>query len=160
MRRIFLIGLAIVAVLVASFTLALAQETESDDDGLVPGRGPNFVDANGDNVCDNCSAQTANQFGWRYRQQNGFIDEDGDGVCDNCDGTGPHGPMNGRCAGFVDEDGDGICDNCPGSGSGPHGPHFVDADGDGVCDLMGSGPHGHGGRGLGHRGRGGNSNQP
>jgi hypothetical protein len=106
-----------------------------------------------------------------------FVDEDGDGVCDlmgTGEGYGPHGPRanqfaNGGCgANFVDEDGDGVCDLMgTGQGSGPHGPrtnqfanggcgaNFVDEDGDGVCDLMGTGqgfgPQGqmNGGRGYG-----------
>ncbi|HEX6386880.1 MAG TPA: hypothetical protein VF177_19620 [Anaerolineae bacterium] len=160
MKRYFLIGLGIVTILVASVTFVLAQETATDGDGLVPGRGPNYIDADDDGICDNCSAQMANQYGRRYRQKNGFIDEDGDGTCDNCDGTGPHGPMNGRGAGFVDEDGDGICDNCAGPVNGARGPHFVDADGDGVCDLRGEGPHGFQGEGPGNGRRGSNANQP
>ncbi len=60
------------------------------------GNQANFVDANGDGVCDN------------------FIDEDGDGICDTRANRGQ-----GR---FVDADGDGVCDN------------FVDEDGDGIND--------------------------
>jgi len=72
-----------------------------------------------------------------------FVDEDGDGVCDNCDGEGlaPQdgtGNQYGRnedravrgrgtgnqgkgayCDEFVDEDGDGVCDNCDGEGLAP-----------------------------------------
>lgn len=49
-----------------------------------------FVDEDGDGICDNCDG----------------VDCDGDGICDNdCDGDGV-------CDQFVDEDGDGICDNC------------------------------------------------
>ncbi|WP_125115251.1 hypothetical protein [Agathobaculum sp. Marseille-P7918] len=76
------------------------------------GRGRNYVDANGDGVCDN--------YGTGRGQY--FVDANGDGVCDNC-GTG-------RGQYFVDADGDGVCDNC---GTG-RGQYFVDADGDGVCD--------------------------
>lgn len=39
-------------------------------------RGPNYVDEDGDGVCDNCDGD---------RGPN-YTDEDGDGVCDNCDG--------------------------------------------------------------------------
>lgn len=102
--------------------------------------GANFVDVDGDGVCDE------------------FVDEDGDGVCDNAgqnamgegngymggrnaefDENGPRGTHQGSNggAGFVDADGDGVCDNC------------VDEDGDGVCDNAGAGEqqqkgHGHG----------------
>ena len=49
-----------------------------------------FVDEDGDGICDNCDC----------------VDCDGDGICDSiCDGDG-------ICDQFVDEDGDGICDNC------------------------------------------------
>ena len=57
------------------------------------GHGRNFVDANGDGVCDN--------YGTGRGQY--FVDADGDGVCDNY-GTG-------RGQYFVDADGDGVCDN-------------------------------------------------
>src|SRR6056297_1432327 len=73
-----------------------------------------------------------------------FVDEDGDGVCDNCEGeglapqdgtgnqygrNGTDGTVQGRgngnqakganCDEFVDEDGDGVCDNCEGEGLTP-----------------------------------------
>ena len=110
----------------------------------------NFVDADGDGVCDN------------------FIDEDGDGVCDHCANLGGgrgHRGFNGTCTNtqgsftrgnfvdadgdgvcdnFIDEDGDGVCDHCANLGGGrghrgfngtcTRGGNFVDADGDGVCD--------------------------
>ena len=57
------------------------------------GRSRNFVDADGDGVCDN--------YGTGRGQY--FVDADGDGVCDNY-GTG-------RGQYFVDADGDGVCDN-------------------------------------------------
>lgn len=64
----------------------------------------NFVDEDGDGVCDLCNFADVNNDGIC----DNFIDENGDGICDAC--------------GFVDEDGDGVSDN------------FTDADGDGVCD--------------------------
>ena len=106
-----------------------------------------------------------------------FVDEDGDGICDLMGtgaGNGPRGPFTygyaeGGCGeNFVDEDGDGICDLMgtgvsTGAGNGPNGSRaygysegswgtgFVDEDGDGVCDLMGTGAGG--GQGLGQQGR-------
>lgn len=81
------------------------------------GHGRNYVDADGDGVCDYYA-------GGRY-----FVDADGDGICDNCDGTGWH---------YVDTDGDGVCDYYGG------GRYFVDADGDGVCDNYAGGGRGAG----------------
>ncbi len=66
----------------------------------------NFVDADGDGICDNGDTHCS------------FVDADGDGVCDNGDT---------HCS-FVDADGDGICDN------GDTHCSFVDADGDSICD--------------------------
>jgi hypothetical protein len=56
-------------------------------------------------------------------QRTNFVDVDGDGICDNSQSGQCHGYGNGSrngyrngcgndCSGFVDEDGDGICDNC------------------------------------------------
>lgn len=79
--------------------------------------GPNFVDEDGDGVCDNCDG-TPNLYRYNYGNQNqegamngphspgpNFVDADGDGVCDNCamhqhdydyeyQSPGPHGRMN------------------------------------------------------------------
>lgn len=67
-----------------------------------PGCGRQFVDADGDGVCDNAGAMC------------GYVDEDGDGVCDLC-GAGRGGCPAGAGTAFVDEDG--VCDNL-GSGRG------------------------------------------
>jgi hypothetical protein len=101
-----------------------------------------------------------------------FIDENGNGVCDLAGtggGYGPNGFQYGGCGGnFIDENGDGICDLAgTGQGFGPYGDtyrvcgeNFIDEDGDGLCDLMGtgqgSGPQGRMGNGQG-RGRLGNA---
>ncbi|MCI8550146.1 MAG: hypothetical protein HFI68_06090 [Lachnospiraceae bacterium] len=101
--------------------------------------GGNFVDADGDGVCDLCSDYAAAGCGRHY------VDADGDGICDyagngcpRVDGTGTRGTCGGN---FVDVDGDGICDyagyGCPHEGRicGTCGGNFVDADGDGICDI-------------------------
>lgn len=55
-----------------------------------------------------------------------FVDENGNGLCDRYEqGTpmGQHGDhMKGHGANFIDENGDGICDNA-GTGSQRHGHH-------------------------------------
>ncbi len=62
----------------------------------------NFVDENGDGICDHYQSGTCPGYG------KGFTDENGDGICDHYQsGTCP-GYKNGK--GFVDENGDGICD--------------------------------------------------
>lgn len=98
------------------------------------GMGRNYVDADGDGVCDNWGTCS-------------YVDADGDGVCDNW----------GTC-GYVDEDGDGICDNCGvahGNYLAGNGRYFIDADGDGVCDNYAAGCLKRGrGRGRGNSGCG------
>jgi len=95
--------LVVAVVLVAIVALVPAVFAQEPMDGYGPGsapmfngpfgQGPQFVDEDGDGVCDN------------------FVDEDGDGICDH-DGTGQ-----GQGSGFVDEDGDGVCDH---AGNGEH----------------------------------------
>lgn len=54
----------------------------------------NYVDADGDGICDNCDNHCSGC--------GNMCDKNSDGICDNC-GTHTH---------FTDEDCDGICDNC------------------------------------------------
>ena len=65
-----------------------------------PGAGRNYVDADGDGVCDNTGAEKCGQ---------NYVDADGDGVCDNS-GTNEECGQN-----YVDADGDGVCDNYSGT---------------------------------------------
>lgn len=71
---------------------------------LAAGRGcrRNFVDADGDGVCDYAGSYCR------------YTDENDDGICDNC------GALAGACGGqnFVDADGDGVCDNYAAGGCG------------------------------------------
>ena len=61
----------------------------------------NFVDLNGDGVCDNAGSKVG--LGAKLN----FVDADGDGVCDNAgSGLGL-----GQKKNFVDANGDGVCDN-------------------------------------------------
>ncbi len=105
MKKVFLIILAACLLMTTGITAVFA----------VNGDGKNFVDKNGDMICDNkteCS-QKAN-----------FVDEDNDLICDrlseNCYGKG-----------FGDTDNDGICDN---QGENCKVDGFTDVDEDGVCD--------------------------
>ena len=59
------------------------------------GSGQNWVDADGDGVCDNWAS------GGRHQN---WVDADGDGVCDNW-------ALGGRHQNWVDADGDSVCDN-------------------------------------------------
>ena len=126
-----------------------------------------FVDEDGDGVCDVCGevpgesgfGRGMGMWGRGVDVEREFVDEDGDGVCDTCGVTPGEGGLSrgmgmwGRGVNgereFVDEDGDGVCDTCgvvPGEG-GELGPcwglgadgerEFVDEDGDGLCDVCG-----------------------
>ncbi len=71
-------------------------------------RGPNYVDADGDGVCDNRPA-----CGQGKGRRGGYVDANGDGICDN-QGAGARGQRNGQGGarrGYVDADGNGVCDN-------------------------------------------------
>ena len=83
--------------------------------------GQNFVDEDGDGVCDNWTGSG------RCGNGQGFIDQDGDGLCDNCGTQCVGGGQN-----FIDQDGNGLCDNWAsrpmdgtglGAGRGHHGCH-------------------------------------
>jgi hypothetical protein len=62
-----------------------------------------FVDKDGDGVCDLCGAELGEQmmYGWRYNSE-GDEQRPGWGRSENGEAT---------CEDFVDEDGDGVCDN-------------------------------------------------
>ncbi len=96
--------------------------------GRSAGTATNFVDNDGDGVCDYqgkggrrfMGSKGNRGFGARGNGAGRFVDKDGDGVCD-FSGT--------RGQGFVDADGDGVCDL-----RGTNGRGFVDADSDGIND--------------------------
>ena len=71
MKRLIILFLAVLMV-AGLATTAMAR-------GGGCGRGRNYVDADGNGVCDNCGTGTG-----RY-----YVDANGDGVCDNY-GTGCH----------------------------------------------------------------------
>lgn len=64
----------------------------------------NWVDANGDGVCDSYTGTPKQNKG---AVKPNFVDADGDGICDN----NKTGTPRGNRANFVDADGDGVCDN-------------------------------------------------
>lgn len=90
----------------------------------------NFVDTNGDGICDNHGTNCSI----------GFVDDNGDGICDH--------RISQKCSNFVDNNGDGICDN--------HGINcgigFVDENGDGICDHRASANTTAKQNGMGRRG--------
>ena len=104
MKKLFLIILAALLLMTTGITAVFA----------VNGVGKNFVDENGDMICDNKPQCT---------QEANFADENKGPVCDrpneNCIGKG-----------FEDADNDGVCDNqgvnCKDG--------FTYADEDGICD--------------------------
>ena len=125
MKKFAVIGLSLLAILVVGVSMVAAQGPVGGDTPTSPGA--NFIDEDGDGICDLCGTDQAGTGGAGYGQ-----------------GVGHHG--NGAVgANFVDEDGDGQCDlmgtgtTRQGQGFGACGTDFVDEDGDGICDLAGSG---------------------
>ncbi len=76
----------IVTFLTMVFILSLFCTTVS---AACPGNGRNYVDADGDGICDNYGYGCGNRYGCgnNYRRgygcSRGYVDADGDGVCDN-----------------------------------------------------------------------------
>jgi hypothetical protein len=152
-KKTIVIGLSLLALLTLGSSLAMAYDApEESIPTAAPSvvQGPNFIDQDGDGVCDLAGARHGfgpNGSTNRVCGEN-FIDEDGDGVCDligTGEGFGPFGFQNGSCGeNFTDENGDGICDWATdglagtGQGTGPQG-------------RMGSGQ----GRGWGRNAQGG-----
>lgn len=101
MKKIILIA-AMACVCLLCGTKAIAA-------GPVNGR--NYVDADGDGICDNYGTN-GNGCRRRYGCGGGYVDVDGDGICDN---YGTNGRGYGRrygCGGrYVDANRDGIYDN-------------------------------------------------
>ena len=173
MKRSMIVGLAIVAMLGIVTTIALASKAAPTNalDDVEPVESVFAEDV------DLETAVTQEQEQPTVPTGQNFVDDDGDGVCDTCgsvpnSGVGNqygNGAMGGS---FVDEDGDGVCDTCgnvPNSGvgnqngNGAMGSNFVDADGDGVCDTCGLAPadgtgNQHGRQGN-HGGQGNQGNQ-
>ena len=117
MKRNILIALTVIAILALGVSLAAADELTAP---VTPGT--NFVDADGDGVCDLYGSQAAmgqnrGQAAMSGGSQLGFVDADADGVCDNAG-------LNQSAADFIDADGDGTCDN---AGAGAHSSQQMQA---------------------------------
>jgi len=73
----------------------------------------NFIDENGDGICDyfQNGTRTNSRFGKNIANRN-FVDADGNSVCDNYGTSQGRGLRNGTGRGlnFIDQDGDGVCD--------------------------------------------------
>lgn len=122
-KKIISAALTLALVLAVCITGAFAAHGGfGRGSGTCLSSGQNFIDEDGDGLCDNWAGGGSGRCG----NGQGFIDEDGDGLCDNC-GTQCVGGRN-----FIDQDGDGVCDNWAsrpmdgtglGSGRGHHGCH-------------------------------------
>jgi hypothetical protein len=109
--KLFITGLALVAVT----TLASAQDSIPRGQRLLngTGRGPAYVDANKNNICDNFEKGTP--AGPRGQRNDNFIRGrgQGPGYCWSQNGRGQRngqGQGLGRGRNFVDTDKNGICD--------------------------------------------------
>jgi len=103
MKRTILITLAVTALLALGVSLAAAQNLPTDTTpGTVPGL--DFLDADGDGVCDNYGDNDHTPMNMSRGNHTGFVDADGDGTCDNAG-------LNQSGDNFVDADSDGVCDN-------------------------------------------------
>jgi hypothetical protein len=123
-RKLMVPVFAALALVMVMGTVALAADAPVTQPS-VPGQCVNFVDADGDGVCDNAGQQLGPQNGAGSRMGAGgqqatrgtslgqntneaFVDADGDGACDNLgtnvplrDGTGnPNGAGNGQRGGM------------------------------------------------------------
>lgn len=122
-KKIISAALTLALVLAVCITGAFAAHGGfGRGSGTCLSSGQNFIDEDGDGLCDNWAGGGSGRCG------NGpcFIDQDGDGLCDNC-GTQCVGGRN-----FIDQDSNGLCDNWAsrpmdgtglGSGRGHHGCH-------------------------------------
>ena len=124
-KRMVMIAVLMIGIFATGSLMFAGKGPVGKKQPAKPAACTNFVDANGDGICDNCKQGLCDN----------FVDANKDGICDNC----PHiqnqhngaGQGNGAsCGNFTDADGDGVCDNCNPSDC-PNG---------GICD--GTGPHG------------------
>ncbi|MCC6165876.1 MAG: hypothetical protein IT329_01490 [Caldilineaceae bacterium] len=130
MKRSWTFGLALALVLaltisIPSFAQDATPDTPATDSAAAeatatPMACPNFVDEDGDGICDHSQDGAGHGAGCHQHGQMGYS----------------HGMGMGMGHSFVDEDGDGVCDNCPAGNSAQ-----------GRMGRMGRSWH-HGGRGF------------
>ena len=102
MNRLVLAGI-LAAILTASASMAGTLAAQGGGTACPYNACGNYVDDDGDGVCDNCGTAC------RHAACGNYVDDNGDGVCDNC-------------GNYVDDNGDGVCDNI-GAGGGCHAHH-------------------------------------
>ncbi|MBW2567960.1 MAG: hypothetical protein JRD93_17390 [Deltaproteobacteria bacterium] len=105
--------------LLTAVSFAYAGSGKGVKDGTGPKntaaqRGPNYVDQNGDGICDNVGARVDSGYRPGYRCGKGY-------------GAGKQARGKGLCRGL--RDGKGSINR-----AGVAKPNYVDADGDGICD--------------------------
>jgi len=104
--------LALVLLLVLSVTAMAQGRSYSDPGQNDPRLCRNYVDEDGDGVCDHAPrAGTGEHYGYARGRGAGL-------------GAGHYGDQDGSCDNYVDEDGDGVNDNASRDGTGEqHGRH-------------------------------------
>lgn len=80
-----LIGISLIAIIVLAFgfTNNASAQIKSNVKTENANYRINFVDANGDGICDNTGLRSSNGKGNARVSGRNFVDTDGDGVCDN-----------------------------------------------------------------------------
>ncbi|SMO89655.1 hypothetical protein [Fodinibius sediminis] len=130
-------------------------------------RGHDFIDQDGDGICDYAQNGSPSWHG------PGFVDDNNNGICDYWDSSHAmhrrHEGMRfhdensnhindyferethvGSGHNFTDQNGDGICDYAQDGSPTWHGPGFTDSNQNGTCDYWEEGGRGHGrGHGMG-----------
>ena len=134
MKTLSITTALIAAVFLAGLAITFAEAGQGNGAGNAGSADcPNFVDADGDGINDNCTGD-------------GTRPQDGTGQRRGARKGKGNGSGNPDCPNFVDEDGDGINDNCPNGGSRPQ-------DGTGLKKRARRGTRGGNGSGTGRKAR-------
>jgi len=108
MKNLFLTVMMIATFLASTGIVAQTTSNKTDDSSMTKQNmnqnkqqtpGFNFIDSDGNGVCDNRTGRRGNN--------RNFVDGDGNGVCDNVNARG----NNNRGRNFIDKNNDDICDN-------------------------------------------------